>query len=480
VQRTEVDGVPVFWQQGPEPLSAGLCFGVGRRDETFATGGVTHLVEHLVMGSLPKSHLDRNASVSPKTTEFTATGRPERVVEFLAQVCATVSDLPTERLATEARVLAVEEERSGGSIIGQLLLLRYGATGHGLMGMLEAGLAGLTEDQARDHAAQWFVRENAALWLTGPPPDGLRLPLRSGSVPARPAQRRLPIDLPAQSRYPGPDPALAFEAAAGEATLCGMRLLVDRLTDRLRHQGGHSYDVDVLAEAVDRDTAHVSVYADAPEAETGVVVEAMVEELQRLVADGPSPEELAHDLEGAREMIADPRSAEGFVGSAVQRHLDGAPPRTPEDMLAQAEAMTPQDVSEALSTALPTLLVLVPDTAPAVLPTVPELPEDSAATVTGRTWRRRLRSDAPRGARMVTSAEGVMLTLGPRRLTVTYDDCVAVGEPSDADHRHLDLVGGGGETLVLCEQDWRDGGALLSEVESAVRGVPRFRSDLAR
>lgn len=113
MNRTDVDGVPVLWQDAPAPLSACLVFGVGARHETFRTVGVTHLVEHLVMATLPKSHLDSNAHVDLGSTIFQATGRPEAVVEFISAVCAAIGDLPLSRLATEAGVL--EAEGASGS-----------------------------------------------------------------------------------------------------------------------------------------------------------------------------------------------------------------------------------------------------------------------------------------------------------------------------------------------------------------------------
>lgn len=474
MQRTEVDGVPVFWQQGPEPLSAGLCFGVGRRDESFTNGGLTHLVEHLVMGALPKSHLDRNASVSPKLTEFTATGRPDAVAGFLAQVCRLLADLPTERLATEARILAAEEERNGADVLGLLLHLRYGATGLGLLGMTQPGLAALTAEDVRTHVETWFVRENAALWLTGPPPEGLELALRSGSAPRRTVQRRVPLPLPAQTRYPGPDPALTFEASVSGTTLCALRILQDRMTERLRHTGGHSYDVDHLPIAVDESTSHVAFFADAPEKELGEVLLGMWEELHRLAQDGPTAEELADDLEGSREYVRDLRAAEGAVSAAVARRFDGAPYQDDAAILAELERLTPEDVAEALRAALPSLIVLVPEAAPPVLPDVPELPDGTQDPLPGRVHKRRLRAGPPRGARLVASPEGVMLEIGAGQLTVRYDDCVAVGV-TDVGHRHLELVGAHGLTLSLCEQDWKDGTQLVGEAEQATRGVPRYR-----
>src|SRR3712207_7403538 len=50
-----IDGIPVFVADGPPPLAAGLVFGVGRRDEDFVHGGITHLVEHLAMGALGRT-----------------------------------------------------------------------------------------------------------------------------------------------------------------------------------------------------------------------------------------------------------------------------------------------------------------------------------------------------------------------------------------------------------------------------------------
>src|SRR5687767_10591660 len=108
------DGVTTIWEQGPPPLSAALVFRVGARHETFRTVQVSHLVEHLVMAALPKSHLDCNASVDVDTTTFEATGRPEQVVDFLHRVCRRICELADpagslDGLAREAGVLEAED-----------------------------------------------------------------------------------------------------------------------------------------------------------------------------------------------------------------------------------------------------------------------------------------------------------------------------------------------------------------------------------
>ncbi|MDP9436203.1 MAG: insulinase family protein, partial [Actinomycetota bacterium] len=194
--RTAIDGVPVVWAAGPEPFTAGLVFGVGRRHETFARGGVTHLVEHLVMGTLGRTTLDCNASVGLDTTEFTASGRPQRVAEFLRRVCEALSDLPVHRLAVEADVLRTEAGTVERPVVGALLVERYGGRGVGLAGFGEVALLSVTAQDVRDWAATRFVRAAAALWLSGPPPEGLSLPLRDGPSPPRPAQARRDLPVP--------------------------------------------------------------------------------------------------------------------------------------------------------------------------------------------------------------------------------------------------------------------------------------------
>ena len=87
----------VLWAEGPAPLTATLTFGCGVRDESFMSIGVTHLIEHLAMSTLPRLHHDHNASVDLESTTFYATGRSEQIVAFLRQVCEALADLLVQR-----------------------------------------------------------------------------------------------------------------------------------------------------------------------------------------------------------------------------------------------------------------------------------------------------------------------------------------------------------------------------------------------
>lgn len=246
------------------------------------------------------------------------------------------------------------------------------------------------------------------------------------------------------------------------------------MTDRLRHQGGHSYDVDVVTDAVDAGGAHVTFVADAADSEVAPVLEGMWDELWRFADEGPTAEELAHDVEGVREHFDDPRSAEGIVASAAVRHLQGLPPQHRRERLRAAEALTAQDVAAAVRGALGGALALVPEDAPPLLSSVVELPTGTAERVTGRTCKRRLRADVPRGSRLVVGSEGVALVIGDEHVAVRYDDCVAVGV-GVGDHAHVELVGGHGMTVVVRGDDWKDGAALVAEVLAQTRSVPRLQ-----
>lgn len=228
---------------------------------------------------------------------------------------------------------------------------------------------------------------------------------------------------------------------------------------------------------MDEATAHVASFADAAENEIASVVGGMWNELRRFGEDGPSEEELAQDVEGFRKYFLDPRSAGGVVSSAAARHLEGLLPQDTESRLRELEAVAPKDLANALRPALASRLVLVPEAAPPLLPGVQELPEGTTAPVTGRTWRRRLRSGMPRGARLVTSTEGVSLLIAGSTMTVRYNECVGVGV-GKVTHRHLELTGTDGMTLPVCEEDWRDGDGLMSDVEAAVTDIPRYVVEL--
>ena len=289
-----VDGVPVLWAPGPAPFTAGLVFGVGRRDETYVRGGLTHLVEHLAMSAVGRTTLDCNASVDLSTTEFRASGRPEGVAAFLRLVCEALHDLPVDRLAVEADVLGTEQGAVVHSAVGALLAERYGGRGVGLAGHGEPATTALTAQDVRQWAAGRFVRGSAALWLSGPPPDGLMLPLPDRPVPARAPQPLRPVTPPALVEH-AVDGVVAVGAevvrSPGLAAAC--RILSDRVVDELRHRRGLSYAVTADHLVVDAERRFVALRADCRDGQEAATARALWRTLGRLADDGPTDGELA-------------------------------------------------------------------------------------------------------------------------------------------------------------------------------------------
>ena len=364
MQRSVVDGVPVFSAAGPERVTAGLVFGVGFRDETFATREVTHLVEHLAMSALPKSALRCNGVTDVDSTTFYATGRPAAVRDFLEAVCRALSDLPLERMPTEVGVLQAESCGTGYSTAAAMWAARYALTGPGLTVADGPGPDCLTPEVVRAHAARWFVRENAALWWHGEVPAGLRLPLPAGARPVRPRLVARPQQGPVWTtgEAPGVGLLLADEQPYDTALRMGVEVLSERLRDVARHGRGLSYHVDGAGLDVAPDRRELAVWVDARDGQEPAVAGIVWQQFSALCQDGPSAEELAHALAGFEEDTdGDP---EGVVtadlADAAQSLVTGVAPLPVADALAAWRAVTPADVVRSLRAAWSSALLYVP------------------------------------------------------------------------------------------------------------------------
>ena len=364
MQRIEVDGVPVFTAPGPERATAALIVGVGVRDETFATLGVTHLVEHLVMGALPKSHLECNAMVDVETTSFVATGRPDRVAGFLAAVCAAIGDLPTDRIALETGVLEAENCAGSHPTAAVLWGARFRLAGPGLA-LAGGGVpATLTEEQVRAHVRRWFVGGNAALAWHGPAPEGLRLPLPDGPRPARPVPAARPQTGPVWTTGPtaGVGLLVRSDRAPDTALTVALDVLEERMRDVARHQRGLSYHSETVVVDVAPGHREVALLVDAREGQEAEVARLLWEQYRDLAQRGPTWAELAHSVEGCAEFTAagdDAVAAE--LGRAAFCEVFGLPVRTAAQVLAEWREVTPEAAAAAVRATVATAILAAPE-----------------------------------------------------------------------------------------------------------------------
>jgi hypothetical protein len=479
VHTTEIDDVPVFWQEAPGPLQAGLLFACGTRDESFMTIGVTHLVEHLVMSTLPRAHYDRDASVDLTTTSFSVTGRPEQVVEFLAGVCTGISRLPVERLSQEVGVLDAEGGLAAHPTAAALLTRRYGIRDVGLEAWSGPGLANIRPDAVLAHLRRFFVNGNAVLWLSGPPPTDLRLALPIGPRVRRKEPAPMNQDGPRWSQEFVPSPGVLLRGERNLAMNIGMAILAARVEDEARHQHGLSYEVFSDLFHIGPTTREYVIGADARSGQDSAVAQILWQQIRQLAVDGPTEDELSHEKAGFAEAYADPRwPAEEAAGQAVS-HLFELDQGTPEARLARVNQLTREDVRQVLARASATALMAVP----------PDISVNLEGVTEGGCPRR---AGDPRGQRFVMKTLVRILArqwraptfyLSGNGLTrrdpdgdlhdTTFADIIGV--EVDSDDRMVFSANGCVHHIV--RNAYRDGDYLVNAIDSGVMPQVRYAPD---
>lgn len=479
VQRTEIDGVPVLWADvpGSQVLTATLYVGCGTRDESFTTIGVTHMVEHLAMGTLPRVHHGRNACVELDTTQFFAEGRPEQVRDFLEGVCRALADLPLARIERESGVLEAENGVAAHPVVASLLTRRFGIAGPGLEFWTGPGHHGVGQDAVRDHAARFFHRRNAVVVLDGPPPEGLRLPLPDGAAPAPRSWTALPEVGPSWSSapmLPGVGLALTCDRQDRGAHL-GVVLLAEALMRRAREEHGISYHVgDDVVEHADEVLERI-VHLDAREGHELLAAQVLWDTARELATVGPDPADVAHEIQGFRELFADPRAMVGELDWAARELLAGREGRSPREVLEQIEQVTPQQVAKSMASVLRTALLVVPE---GVEPHITDLygrpvPRREGgqrdAVPDGRTLRpgigARLRMRAARRVRLVHAADGFALVdLDDGVRGVRFDDVVGV----ERCHLGRVLYGRDGGVVPVTTELWSGVDGAVAEIDRRV------------
>lgn len=451
VERLEIDGVPVFWAPDASPGQAGLMFRVGRADETLATSGLTHVVEHLALFPLDDGVRRIGGFVDPVRTVFSSLGAPSELGSFLSAVCQSVSALPFDRLETERRVLLTEEGSAERSILHWLMGLRFGAAGFGLIDYRELGLRHLTPDNLDRWAKQRFVSGNAAVWIAGPLPEDLTFPLRPGLRSAPPNPTSSPrLRSPAYVASDGGGVAMSFLGSRSAALTVGLELLERRVHRNLRLQRGLSYSASSTYLPLTSTIAHVTFGADCLDEHAQAVRDGIVAELQRLAHDGPDTAELATAVQARVEHWSDeqPVVASDLDALAMAELLgDDLPTR--DALRREHQSLTRDGVAAALHELMPTAILAAP-TGDAVPEGFAPFPAAPPQPLKGQRYMRRGRRvrDLPKPSRVIASPEGI--TLLPKNrdpgATIMFNEVAAVLELGPG---RMTVVGLSGDGIQL-------------------------------
>lgn len=467
VHRTEIDGVPVFWHSAPGRLRASLIFGVGAAHETFLETGITHLVEHLAMRPLRTSRYDNAASTGVLHTSFDVTGPADTVVQHLHRVCASLGRLDTGPLEGERARLTAGE--GPGATAWLPSSLWFGNQAYGLSGNVQ--LAAVCASPARVHewCAERFQRGNAALALSGPPPDGLRLPLPGGHRHQPPAAVPFVLRTPAKSAIPNGVVGCALVAWTAPMA-CAAGVLITRLAARLRRLDGLVHDIAFDHQPIDGQRAVLGFGTDVGDKHAALVVEMVRAELAELARSGPTDEELMADRASLAQQLGDPEFASHRAVDAAMSELTGWTSAVVHQR-AVLGGLEAAQVAAAASELADGLVICAPERRlPADLP---ELPGSPLPAVAGREIKRALvGSTAPHGFRLIVGDEGLSTRYEGAALphsVVRYDDLAGVGvEQTDGRLPILHLFGHHGGAITLRPGDWRGGRALVREVQSRV------------
>jgi hypothetical protein len=399
-------------------VRGGITFRVGHADETFLTRGMTHLVEHLAMHALGERLHPNNAFVDSTTTTFHATGTPSEVAAFLTDVCRALGQLAADRLETERRVLRSEAADRSGSLIGQLLLWRFGLRGFGLADSREWALENVTIDDVRSWSARYFTAANSVAWFSSAPPDGLRIELPPGAPLAAPDAVEI-VATPGHFDGPADGIAVSFLGDRSSASAVAAGMLGRRLQTQLRLDKGLLYDVNGNYLRLTETVSHISysggLLRDVA-SKAAVEFAAAVSTAVRL-----EPTDLRAYVEVASRAL-EPQEMVGRIPEEARNLLLGAPYSLVE-WRRDLEHMSVEDVVAATAQLVSTAMWMIPPGSQPPAGSV-EIPMSSAGPVKGRRYRPVWSTKtAPR--RVVVGHTGItVVQRSGIPLTVRWDEAV--------------------------------------------------------
>jgi hypothetical protein len=469
IERTEADGVPIFWADLPPPFVATIVFRTGRADETLASAGITHLVEHLAIPIDEPAGVDVNGSVLPTETLFWTAGPRERALVAFQGILRGLGAVDLDRLETERRILLTEAASGASDPVTAAAAFRFGARGFGLPAYEELGLYRVGGEEVEAWWRQRFTAENAAIWMSGRPPGGFQVPLVRGERKEPPPLR--PIDglqLPSHNSggaSGGVCASLIIERSfAANAVL---KVAGRRIRKRLRFEHGLSYGAHAVYDALTPGHAHAVLLADCLDDRAAATRDGLMGVLHELAQDGPTDDELRDDAEALEAALGETSETPGFLYGQASEELSGGRVYSAEELVEGRAEVTPVSAAQTLSDAMPSLLLTTPEGTGDVLGGLTRYPLTSPRRVSGREYRLRgLFKGELRKARLIAGDGGVSI-IAPdgEALTVFFSACAAVKRWPDGTRG---IWGEDGFYVEVAPEHWRGGDEVVRLIDENV------------
>lgn len=466
------NGVPVYWTEGCPRLIGALMFRVGRSDESVVTGGITHLVEHLVLHGIGgRQSYPFNGLVDGIRTVFHATGRPEEIASFMSRVCEGIARLPLERIGDESRVLRTEAASRPSGVTEASLWYRFGSIGHGQVNFPEYGLESPDRAAVASWATECFTADNAVAWFSGPVPADV-------SFAALPRGRLLPcveptpvahLQAPAFLNWKSGGVCISFVTNREAWIQVPWTIAGVRLEEQLRFRQGVTYAVHVVGHVLKRDQLHSSILIQCLDEHAATVLEGLLGVLDNLARKGPSKEELQQSGEGFARQMDDPESAPRVLDPACVNHLLDYPTESTCTLLERMQSRSSEEWAESVRTAMQTALLLIPPGCPPPPAPFRRYPPWSEKKVKGTCFHTvgwNLPWSRKKGLQLIVGKEGVSLVFpGGGVLTVVYDACEGIVIRKD----QVDLIGRDAVHLDVRAKYFRRGEDVCDAI---VRSLP--------
>jgi zinc protease len=470
VQHDVVDGLSTYWVANGGPFRAVLAFRVGVADETLATRGICHLVEHLAIEPQPRLYA-HNGWCAVDTTGFWAEGDREEVLGYLSGVARLLHPLPRDRMVAERQILATESSQRGGSIVSALLSCRWGARTYGTANFDEYGLFRLSEDEAQAWADRYFVADNAVLFMTGEPPDGFSLELSRGERHTLPTAESISgLQLPTGIAVGQGSVGVGLEVDRSAGTGLALGLLASAATARLRHELGVTYHVGADYQLAGPDKAHLTIAADCLDTNAEQVADTLLAVIDNIASNGPEEADLEHERERFRRAVRAPADTVEWFATG---DLIGVSREQLLEQVSSASLIGGDDVAAVVQGGADRMIMIVPSHIGLPKRFRP-FPHFSERAVSGR--RLRVKGMAgwlsARRAGMILGEEGLTAIYGDETFTtIEWADCEVVLHWSNG---NAIVIGRDGDRVpVLVETFGRTG--TQAALEELKRRVPADR-----
>ncbi|MEU8763968.1 hypothetical protein [Streptomyces sp. NPDC048659] len=484
MRRTEIDGIPLYWDDVPGPGTAHLLFGTGIEHEPFPRRGLTAVLARLALDAVAGTAHgceELDAAVEGDHTRFTVTGEPERVAEAVNGLCRAlaeppVDDAPALAAAVRRAVAREEREERWEGFQERELAFRYGLRGPGKTGRPAPAVGHLGAAALRDWAAARFTRGGAVLLLTGPPPRALAPRLPAGPAPERPVVEPLPgtsgcwLEAPHED---GERVTLSFDVPA---TPVGY-LAAD--VARARAAADPATAPDLTGE-VELHSAYVGggrmrFWLLAPTDEPGAraVADGLDGVLRALAGRGPAEAEVRRAAAARAARLGSDTGRLGQLFAAGLDHVSGLAVYDVPGVLARLAAAGAREVREALAGYPSTALLVMPaHCAPGPdSPFVPEPVRFPEGLREAYEYRPRLFGGAGRHERLYLGDEGLAHWTGHCNHLVRWHQVAGLGV-GPAGRRVLH--GEHGAVIDIQADQYKSGGDLIVAVDRLVPASLRF------